>query len=165
MCRRPPGDLRRAPARPGPGSPGPARWAVGLLAALSGAAFGALPAVPQPVWAVWAVAVVGSSGGQATAGTAPLAPTGVSASCGLIADTVTVSWNAEAGASSYNVYQSTGSGYTSAASGVTGTSWTSPTLGTVTVTYEVTAVVGTYWEGPPSTATAPISVTLGLLCT
>lgn len=140
--------------------------ALAILAGLSGALSGAVPARPQPAWAGWPVAV-GSTGGGAEAGAAPAAPSGVTSACGLVGDTITVSWSAVAGASSYSVYQSTTSataGYSLAAGGVTATSWTSPALGTASYWYEVAAVIGTSWQGPNSSGTSPLSITLSLLC-
>ncbi len=162
MSRCPPGDPRRAPARPGP-----ARWAVGLLAALSGAASGALPAVPQPVWAGWAVAA-GASGGQATAGSAPAAPTGVSSACGTtLLGSLSVSWTAVPGATSYTVFESTTSatsGFSLAAAGLTGTTWSSTFLAG-SYWFYVVALIGSNWQSGPSTVTGPRQIALlSLLC-
>lgn len=140
------------------------RLVLGILAAFSGT----VSTQPRPAWADWPVQI-GGSGALARAGTAPQPPSGVTAVCGtgLLADTITVSWNAVAEATSYSIYQSTtsaSSGYTLAASGVTATSWTSPGLGTATYYYEVTAVTGTYWQSADSSATTSIGITLSLVC-
>ena len=141
------------------------RLVLGILAAFSGT----VSTQPRPAWADWPVQI-GGSGALARAGTAPQPPSGVTAVCGtgLLADTITVSWSAVAGAPSYTVYQSTTSatsGYAPAASGIAATSWTSPALGTATYWYEVTSVIGTYWQSTASAATAPLGITLSLVCT
>lgn len=133
------------------------------------AVWGAVAALPQPAWASWSVQAAGT-GAEARAGGPPAPPAGVGAVCGtgLLADTITVSWSAVAGAPSYTVYQSTTSatsGYAPAASGIAATSWTSPALGTATYWYEVTSVIGTYWQSTASAATAPLGITLSLVCT
>jgi hypothetical protein len=73
----------------------------------------------------------------------PPAPTGVTATCtSSLATTVNVNWTAVPQASSYTVDESTTSatsGYTAAATGVVGTSWTSPSLTTGDYWFEVNA--------------------------
>lgn len=150
-------------------SRGPARLiGVRLVLSILAASSGAVSAQPRPAWADWPVQT-GGSGALARAGTAPLPPSGVTAMCGtgLLADTIAVSWSAVTRATSYSIYQSTTSatsGYAPAATGLTATSWTSPGLGTATYWYEVTAVTGTYWQSLDSSATAPISISVSLLC-
>jgi fibronectin type 3 domain-containing protein len=82
----------------------------------------------------------GSSGGGGGNGTAPSVPTGVTATAG--SQQVSLSWNASAGATSYNVKRSTtsGSGYSTVSSpSTTGYTDTGLTNGT-TYYYVVTAV-------------------------
>ncbi len=104
----------------------------------------------------WTIALRSGSTGEARSSSLPAAPTGVSSACGT-GKTVKVSWTAVTHASTYTVYQSTtsaSSGYSAAATGVTGTSWTSGTLSAATYWFEVSATVGTKWASPNSTATA-----------
>ncbi len=68
-----------------------------------------------------------------------------------------ISWSTVTHASNYTVDQSTTSattGYTAAATGVTGSSWTSGTLSATTYWFEVVALAGTNWVSPNSSATA-----------
>jgi len=101
-------------------------------------------------------------------GTAPVPPAGVTASCSsLLSGAAQVEWDGVPGATSFGIYESTQSataGYALVATGVTGTSWTSPTLGTGTYWFEVASFVGTDWVGPPSPATGALTITLSLLC-
>lgn len=103
----------------------------------------------------WTVGLGPGSSGQAQSVSLPTAPQSVTATCGA-ATTVTVSWNAVAGATGYTVYVSTtsaSSGYTTAATGVTGTSWTSAALTAGNRWFEVAATVGGNWVGANSNAT------------
>jgi cellulose 1,4-beta-cellobiosidase len=102
----------------------------------------------------WAVALRTSSSGEARAQAVPSAPTGVTAICVSSSEKlVTVTWDVAA-ASSYTVYKSaTVSGsYTSTASGLTATTWTSGTLATGNVYFKVAAYVGTKWVSAESQA-------------
>jgi hypothetical protein len=87
----------------------------------------------------------------------PPAPTGVTATCtSSLGTTVSVSWTAVPQAGSYTVDQSTTSattGYTTAATGVVGTSWTSPSLTTGEYWFEVNADKGSV-SSPNSAASA-----------
>jgi hypothetical protein len=91
----------------------------------------------------------------------PPAPTGVTATCtSSLATTVDVSWTAVPQASTYTVDESTTSattGYTAAATGVTGTSWTSPSLTTGDYWFEVNADKGSV-SSPNSAASAQITI-------
>jgi hypothetical protein len=105
------------------------------------------------------VGVLGlGSHGEAQARVLPSAPSGVSAACtSAFAKTIKVTWNTVATATTYSVYESTTSastGYSLAASGVAGTSWTSGTLSNATYWFEVAAFIGTKWASPNSAATA-----------
>jgi fibronectin type 3 domain-containing protein len=99
--------------------------------------------------------------------TAPATPTGVSVAGGN--GTATITWNASAGATGYDVLRSTtsGSGYTAVAYGVTGTSFTdtSVTDGT-TYYYEVTSVnSGGQSASSPQSAALPIAAPTNLAAT
>jgi fibronectin type 3 domain-containing protein len=99
--------------------------------------------------------------------TAPATPTGVSVAGGN--GVATITWNASAGATGYDVLRSTtsGSGYTAVAYGVTGTSFadTSVTDGT-TYYYEVTAVnSGGQSASSTQTAALPIAAPTNLAAT
>ena len=97
----------------------------------------------------------------------PPAPTGVTASCtSSLATTVDVSWTAVPQATTYTVDESTTSattGYAAAATGVVGTSWTSPSLTTGEYWFEVAADTGSV-SSPDSAASAQITI-LVLGCT
>lgn len=78
-----------------------------------------------------------------------------------------MTWSAVALATSYAISQSTTSatsGFSTVASGVIGTSWKSGTLTLGSYWYEVTAYIGSNWEGPTSAATGPRKVLLSLAC-
>ena len=97
----------------------------------------------------------------------PPAPTGVTATCtSSLATTVNVTWTAVTSATSYTVDESTTSattGYAAAATGVSGTSWTSPSLTTGEYWFEVAADKGSV-SSPDSAASAQITI-LVLGCT
>jgi len=124
---------------------------------------------PQAVSAAASGWTVGSAAGSTSlvqADALPGAPGGVTATCSLLTPDITVTWSAVPHATSYTVYQSTtaaGGPYSVAASGVTGNSWSSSGLALATFWYEVSATVGTNWEGARSAPTAGNTITL-LLC-
>ncbi|GFN30825.1 endo-1,4-beta-xylanas [Paenibacillus curdlanolyticus] len=86
----------------------------------------------------------------------PAAPTGVTATAGN--GTVTLSWAASSGATSYNVKRATTSGgpYTTVATGITGTTYTNTALTNGTTYYYVVTAVNTAGE---SAASAQASAT------
>jgi hypothetical protein len=93
----------------------------------------------------------------------PPAPTGVTAACTSdLATTVDVGWTAVPQATTYTVDESTTSatsGYTAAATGVTGTSWTSPSLSTGEYWFEVAADADKgLVSSPTSAASAQITI-------
>lgn len=104
----------------------------------------------------WPVSLAGGSAGHSTAGTLP-APTGVTATCSTgSSKSVIVGWSAVTRATSYTVLESTTSStgtFTAVATGVTGTSWTSPTLANNTSHWYKVQVVTRNWSGPQSAAT------------
>ena len=109
----------------------------------------------------WSVTLRASSNAEAQAHAAPSAPTGVSASC--VASNqklVSVFWNAVTAASSYTIYKSAtmAGSYTSTASGVTGTSWTSGTLMTGNVYFKVATYIGTKWVSAQSAASPETTI-------
>jgi hypothetical protein len=118
------------------------------LAGVLGLALGATPAGAASSWAVSA-GVAGS--GYAAAAQPPAAPAPVSAKCGPASRTVTVSWPAVPRATSYTVYQSSGTAYVQVAT-TAATSWTSGALANGKYTYKLSASVGANWAGPQSTA-------------
>jgi hypothetical protein len=105
----------------------------------------------------WPASLAGGSAGHSTAGTLP-APTGVTGICGTGPNktSVIVGWSAVTRATSYTILESTTSStgtFTAVATGVTGTSWTSPALANNTTHwYKVQAVTGN-WSGPQSAPT------------
>ena len=110
----------------------------------------------------WLIVLHPSSNGEAQARAAPTAPTGVSAACtSSSAKTVKVSWSAVTKATTYTIYDATTSAsgtYTSIASGVATTSWTSATLSSANYWFEVAAYTGTNWVGPKSAATGESTI-------
>jgi hypothetical protein len=75
---------------------------------------------------------------------------------------VNLTWSAVTGATSYTVYESTTSattGYSVAASGLTGAAWGSGRLAAGTYWFEVAATATGGWSGPNSAATTPIVIT------
>ena len=115
----------------------------------------------------WAVALGAASGAEAQAQGAPATPTGVTATCtSTIQTTVNVSWSAVIHATTYTGYVSTTSsttGFSSLATGIVGTSWTSASLATGTYWFEVAAYEGSRWAGDNSSATAQRTIAV-LLC-
>jgi hypothetical protein len=81
---------------------------------------------------------------------------------------VTVSWNAVADAASYTVLKSTTTStgtYSSKASGLTGTSWTSTALDANNYWFEVDAYLGTKWVSVPSSPSGETTIaTSGTEC-
>jgi hypothetical protein len=104
--------------------------------------------------ATWTVGLSAASSGSAAAGTLGTAAAPTTA-CGSTGKTVTVSWAAVANAGGYTVLQATAAGgpYSNAATGVSGTSWTSAPLSNNTYWFEVRATEGS-WSGAPSSAGA-----------
>jgi len=119
-----------------------------------------------PAQADWAVGVGANSAGEARAAAAPTAPIGVTSACtSVLATTVNVTWSAVTHASTYEIWESTtssSSGFSIAATGVTGTSWTSGNLAPGNYWFEVSAFVGTNWTSPNSSASAQRTITLAL---
>jgi hypothetical protein len=116
--------------------------------------------------AAWRIALNPASSSEAEATSTP-APANVKAACAIGA-TVKVTWTAVSHAASYTIWQSTTSatsGFTSVASGVTGTSWTSSSLGKGTYWFEVSARIGSNWNGPTSTASAQRTISANGSCT
>jgi hypothetical protein len=111
----------------------------------------------------WGIGLSPSSG-EVQAEGAPAAPTGVTSACtSALTNTVMVSWDAVAQATSYSVYQSTTSpslGFVEDVTGVVGTSWTSPALASGTYWFEVADDVGTNWSSSSSAATLPLTIVL-----
>jgi hypothetical protein len=86
-----------------------------------------------------------------------------SACTSTLGNTVKVTWNAVALASTYTISESTtssSSGFSPVATGVSGTSWTSPALASGSYWFEVAATIGSNWAGPNSSATAKRSILL-----
>lgn len=112
----------------------------------------------------WTVALAGTAISHAQAG-ALVAPTGATATCVSAATTtITVTWTAAAHATDYTVLESTSSatsGFAVVATGVTGTSWTSPSLADGSYWYEITTVDGNWSSPSPSSATAQRSIATG----
>ena len=109
----------------------------------------------------WGVGLTPGSG-ETQADGAPPAPAGVTASCtSPTGDTADVNWDPVADATAYTIYSSTTSstdGFAPVASGVVGTTWTTPALAAGTSWFEVSASLGTYWASPSSSATSPVTV-------
>jgi hypothetical protein len=127
----------------------------------------------------WGAGLAGGSSGEGIGGGLPPQTTGATSACTslVLGTTVQVTWTAITPPAhgnptiTYSVLESTMSAtgpYTVAASGITGTSWTSPSLPGGHYWFEVEAVYGGLWVGPVSAATAERSITtviLSLLCT
>lgn len=132
------------------------RSLLGIVASASAAAGLLVPAVPAGAASAWSVNASTRTGqGQAQVLSPPASVTGTCTNANT-ARTVTVTW-ASVPHATYTIYQSTTSatsGFTVAASAVTGTTWTSGTLSSgSTYWYEVAAVLSTTWQSAPSTAT------------
>ena len=126
-----------------------------LLASTMGAAWAATN---------WTVTLHAASSGAGHSQTVPSAPTGVTAACiaPTTSKTIKVSWTAVSHATTYTVYDSTTSAtgtYSSIATGVTTTSWTSGTLNAGTnYWFEVTVSVGSNWTSAKSSATGESTI-------
>jgi hypothetical protein len=134
-------------------------WALAVVVAL------ALSVTQEPSTAAsnWTLSVHGTSSGESRSKSLPSAPGSATASCtSVISNTIKVTWSAVTGASSYTVYEATSAAsgpYSSAATGVTSTSWTSPGLSTGDYWFEVAAYEGANWASANSSATAESTVT------
>ncbi|HEY2333051.1 MAG TPA: hypothetical protein VGH94_14120 [Acidimicrobiales bacterium] len=121
------------------------------LLALLGAGVG-----PAMAATAWRPALAAGSKGQARSQASPAAPTTITATCtSSSAKTVQVAWSAVPRATSYTIYRSTtssSSGFTSLATGVVGTSWTSAVLAAGSNWFRVTASVGTNWLSAQSSS-------------
>jgi hypothetical protein len=111
----------------------------------------------------WSNLLAAGSHGEAQTQGIPAAPSPVSAACtSATAKTIKVTWGAVAHASSYSVYKSTTSatsGFAVTASGVTASPWTSGTLSNATYWFEVSALIGSNWVSPNSSATGSHVIT------
>jgi hypothetical protein len=110
----------------------------------------------------WNVAMAAGGSGQAGAGTLA-APAGLTGTCGTGGNKsrFILAWTATPRAAAYTVQQSTTSsttGFSTVATGVASTNWTSPDLGNGTYWYRVVAVLGN-WSSSSSAATAPRTIT------
>jgi hypothetical protein len=106
----------------------------------------------------WQLGLSASAAGQARSATAPAAPTGVTATCvSSSQNKLTVTWGAVTRATSYTLYYSitsSSSGFLVAATGLTSTSWSSPSLSSGrTYWFQVSASVGSNWVSPNSAST------------
>ena len=125
-----------------------------------------LPWTATGAWAArnWVVHAAAVTSGEAHAQALPSAPTGVSDSCPAptTSKTIKVSWTAVTHATTYSVYDSTTAAtgpYSSIATGVATTSWTSGTLTSGThYWFEVTVNVGTNWASAKSVATVQSTI-------
>lgn len=125
-----------------------------------------IEATPQSAWAAtnWIVHVGTTGKGEAHAQALPGGPGGVTAACNAptTSKTIKVTWNGVTHAVSYTVFQSTtsaSSGYSSVASGVTTTSWTSSTLTAGTnYWYEVATIIGSHWTSANSSASGESTI-------
>jgi hypothetical protein len=139
------------------------------LLVCGGVLFAALAQGSATAWASpWAVAIGAASSGEAGAQGAPSAPTGVTATCtSAVQTTVKVAWGAVTHATTYTVYASTTSaatGFSSLATGIVATSWTSASLATGNYWFEVAAYEGSQWASANSSVTAQRTITVAL-CT
>lgn len=105
----------------------------------------------------WTIQVGGGSRGLSRARSLPSPPPTVTATCAAptAARTVTVTWTPVPNAVSYTVYRSKTSattGYSTAATGIATTSWTSGNLTAATYWFKISALVGTKWVSASSTA-------------
>jgi len=126
-------------------------------------ATGILLGMTGTAWATnWVPTLHPTSAGEARGQSVPAAPTGATAACtSSSAKTVKVSWTTVTRATSYTVYDTATSAtgtYSSVATGVTSTSWTSGTLSAANYWFEVTAYTGTNWIGAKSTSTAESTI-------
>lgn len=141
------------------------RWRSRAIVALA-AACGFVMATDVAFASNWSVTLASGSTAIAEANPAPAAPGSVAATCTSSGTTtVKVNWGAVSRASSYTIWASnlsSSAGYSVFASGVTGTSYTTPSL-TIGLTYwfEVEARSGTNWSSTNSAGTTP-GRTIGL---
>jgi cellulose 1,4-beta-cellobiosidase len=115
----------------------------------------------------WALSIKTASTAEAQTQAAPPVPTGVSAACvSPTQQKVTVTWSAVAHAATYTIYKSAtlAGSYSSTATGVTTTTWTSGVLATGNDYFKVAAYVGTKWVGAESAATGESTIS-GSGCT
>lgn len=130
----------------------------GLAALAAGPAFAS----------TWISQLASGSAAETQSSGLPVAPGGVAAACTSSTNSkITVTWTAVSRASSYTVYQSTTSattGYSVAASGVVGTSWTSAALTSGNYWFELSAAIGTNWSSAKSAASGESTVVKSTSC-
>ncbi len=136
-----------------------------LVVAVGATALGIGVSPSSDAWATsWKPGLAAGSKGEAHSQAIPVAPTGVSAVCAAptTTKTIKVTWSAVTHATAYAIWQSTTSAtgtYSSVATGVSGTSWTSGTLTAGTnYWYEVVADVGTNWASSKSSASGESTI-------
>jgi len=127
-------------------------FVAGLLVGISGTA-----------WAsTWKPTLKTGSTAESRAQGSPATPTSVAAACSSsTAKTIKVTWGSVTKATSYTIYDATKSAsgtYTSLATGITTTTWTSGTLSAGNDWYEVAALVGSNWVGFKSAATTESTI-------
>jgi hypothetical protein len=140
------------------------RWCVLVLTL-----FGCLWWGAGNAWATgtpWIVGLQSASAGEAAAQGLPPAPSASAVCSGLVLGSIVITWTAVTHATTYTVYESTTSatsGFSAVASGVTGLTYTQGGL-LGNYWFEVTATIGSNWQGPNSSATTERTIT-AILCT
>ena len=124
---------------------------------------GVLVGISGTAWAsTWKPTLKTGSTAESRAQGSPGAPTSVTAACSSsTAETIKVTWGSVTKATSYAIYGATMSAsgtYTSLATGVTTTTWTSGTLSAGNDWFEVAALVGSNWVGTKSAATTESTI-------
>jgi hypothetical protein len=125
--------------------------------------FSCLVAVPVGAATLWIAPLNAATTFQGQS-TSVSPPSGVSGTCN--GKTVIVSWTAPAHSTSYSVYKSTttiSGTYTSIASGVTATTFTTANLGNSQNWFKVSTLLGSNWKSAQSVPTARFTIT-GATC-
>jgi len=140
-------------------------FARGVASALMVLVLGVVWSTPSAAATKWTITLKTGSKGEAKSSFS--APTGVVGTCVSSSENIiTVSWTALAHATSYTVYDSTTSssaGFSVIASTVSGTSWTSGSLGAGTYWFQVSSHVSN-WTSANSASSSPRMVTNGPGC-
>ena len=105
----------------------------------------------------WPVSVTTATGAAQSQGP-PAAPANPAALClSALSSRIVITWSSVAFGTTYAIYASTtssSSGYSSLATGIAATTYTTAALPTATYWFKITASTGTKWEGPMSGATS-----------
>lgn len=128
-----------------------------VTAIVSGVALASLATTCLGASGTWPVTL--SPGGSGESAATGLTVTGVTVACAPGGGEVTLSWNPVAVPAGYRVWEAAGTGpYTTVASNLTTTTWTSGALTSGTYRFAVSTGAWHSWTSPLSTPTTPVVI-------